>query len=62
MLETIKYLIGCVGPSGYGSKSTAEQVTVRYHAEYSSTAIITGNKSHFIFIYAFSCTDAHSHL
>nr|GEV81286.1 short-chain dehydrogenase TIC 32, chloroplastic-like [Tanacetum cinerariifolium] len=45
MLETVKYLIGFVGPSGYGSKSTAEQVTVRYHAEYSSTAIITGATS-----------------
>ncbi|KAI4315562.1 hypothetical protein L6164_028358 [Bauhinia variegata] len=42
MLETVKYLMGSAGPSGYGSKSTAEQVTQSCgHL----TAIITGATS-----------------
>nr|XP_043630038.1 short-chain dehydrogenase TIC 32 B, chloroplastic-like isoform X2 [Erigeron canadensis] len=59
MIEMIKYLIGFPGPSGYGSKSTADQVVTTTttadidscrHAhddEYSSscTAIITGGTS-----------------
>ncbi|KAI3822089.1 hypothetical protein L1987_09670 [Smallanthus sonchifolius] len=45
MKETIKYLIGSVGPSGYGSKSTAEQVTDNCRFGSSSTAIITGATS-----------------
>ncbi|GMH09310.1 hypothetical protein Nepgr_011151 [Nepenthes gracilis] len=45
MLETIKYLIGAVGPSGYGSKSTAEQVTESCTNIHSITAIITGATS-----------------
>ncbi|XP_030540331.1 short-chain dehydrogenase TIC 32 B, chloroplastic isoform X2 [Rhodamnia argentea] len=44
MLETVKYLIGSRGPSGYGSKSTAEQVTDRRDLR-SITAIITGATS-----------------
>ncbi|XP_071723679.1 short-chain dehydrogenase TIC 32 B, chloroplastic-like [Rutidosis leptorrhynchoides] len=46
MKETLRYLAGIAGPSGYGSKSTAEQVT-----QYCSfppnhlTAIITGATS-----------------
>lgn len=40
MLETVKYLLGSAGPSGYGSKSTAEQVTDRRDLR-SITAIIT---------------------
>lgn len=46
MIETIKYLIGFRGPSGYGSKSTAEQVTVNCHRLHSCTAIVTGNHIH----------------
>jgi hypothetical protein len=43
MLETVKYLIGAAGPSGYGSKSTAEEVTESCPDLRSITAIITGN-------------------
>ncbi|KAF3437481.1 hypothetical protein FNV43_RR20234 [Rhamnella rubrinervis] len=48
MKETLRYLAGIAGPSGYGSKSTAEQVTE--HCCDSSlpshlTAIITGGTS-----------------
>ncbi|CAN1335044.1 Short-chain dehydrogenase TIC 32 B, chloroplastic [Linum perenne] len=44
MKSTVKYLAGIAGPSGYGSKSTAEQVTLDFHLPFSSplTAIITG--------------------
>ncbi|GFS31542.1 NAD(P)-binding Rossmann-fold superfamily protein [Actinidia rufa] len=42
MLETVKYLIGSNGPSGYGSKSTAEQVTESCADLRFVTAIITG--------------------
>ncbi|KAK2978652.1 hypothetical protein RJ640_019109 [Escallonia rubra] len=45
MLETVKYLMGSVGPSGYGSKSTAEQVTQNCSDLSSVTAIITGATS-----------------
>ncbi|XP_050379278.1 short-chain dehydrogenase TIC 32 B, chloroplastic-like isoform X2 [Argentina anserina] len=45
MLESVKYLIGSVGPSGYGSKSTAEQVTDSCPNLRSVTAIITGATS-----------------
>ncbi|KAK6935579.1 Short-chain dehydrogenase/reductase SDR [Dillenia turbinata] len=45
MFETVKYLIGSVGPSGYGSKSTAEQVTENCHHLRSVTALITGATS-----------------
>ncbi|XP_057510990.1 short-chain dehydrogenase TIC 32 B, chloroplastic isoform X2 [Actinidia eriantha] len=45
MLETVKYLIGWNGPSGYGSKSTAEQVTDSCADLRSITAIITGATS-----------------
>ncbi|PON73591.1 hypothetical protein PanWU01x14_057730 [Parasponia andersonii] len=41
MLESVKYLIGSVGASGYGSKSTAEEVTGSSDLR-SVTAIITG--------------------
>lgn len=47
MLQTVKYLLGSAGPSGYGSKSTAEDVTEGFsclrHAPI--TAIITGATS-----------------
>lgn len=43
MLETVKYLIGSIGPSGYGSKSTGDQVTENCSDLRSITAIITGN-------------------
>ncbi|KAA8526111.1 hypothetical protein F0562_007789 [Nyssa sinensis] len=45
MLESVKYLIGSIGPSGYGSKSTAEQVTQNCPDLSSITAIITGATS-----------------
>jgi hypothetical protein len=45
MLETVKYLIGSAGPSGFGSKSTAEQVTESCGDLRSITAIITGGTS-----------------
>ncbi|KAA8525733.1 hypothetical protein F0562_007588 [Nyssa sinensis] len=45
MLETVKYLIGSTGPAGYGSKSTAEQVTENCRHLRSITAIITGATS-----------------
>ncbi|WCJ26574.1 NAD(P)-binding Rossmann-fold superfamily protein [Euphorbia peplus] len=44
MLETLKYLIGAAGPSGFGSSSTAEQVTDGRDFR-SITAIITGATS-----------------
>ncbi|OAY78795.1 Short-chain dehydrogenase TIC 32, chloroplastic, partial [Ananas comosus] len=45
MLETVKYLIGCPGSSGFGSKSTAEEVTAASPDLRSITAIITGATS-----------------
>ncbi|KAK4420343.1 Short-chain dehydrogenase B, chloroplastic [Sesamum alatum] len=45
MLETVKYLIGSAGASGFSSKSTAEQVTDRCPHLRSVTAIITGATS-----------------
>ncbi|KAJ7952183.1 short-chain dehydrogenase TIC 32, chloroplastic-like [Quillaja saponaria] len=45
MLETVKYLIGSAGATGYGSKSTAEQVTESCSDLRSITAIITGATS-----------------
>ncbi|KAK9048760.1 hypothetical protein SSX86_032273 [Deinandra increscens subsp. villosa] len=46
MKKTINYLIGSPGPSGYGSKSTADQVTDNRRCfGRSSTAIITGATS-----------------
>uniref|UniRef100_A0A7C8YDI0 Protochlorophyllide reductase n=1 Tax=Opuntia streptacantha TaxID=393608 RepID=A0A7C8YDI0_OPUST len=45
MLETIKYLIGSPGPSGFGSRSTAEDVTQNCPHLPSLTAIITGATS-----------------
>lgn len=45
MLDTFKYLIGSPGASGYGSKSTAEQVTDASADLHQITAIITGATS-----------------
>ncbi|KAB2632955.1 short-chain dehydrogenase TIC 32 [Pyrus ussuriensis x Pyrus communis] len=45
MLDTVKYLIGSPGASGYGSKSTAEQVTDASPDLRHITAIITGATS-----------------
>ncbi|XP_012842117.1 PREDICTED: short-chain dehydrogenase TIC 32, chloroplastic isoform X5 [Erythranthe guttata] len=45
MLETVKYLIGSAGASGFSSKSTAEQVTDACPDLRSITAIITGATS-----------------
>ncbi|RAL38720.1 hypothetical protein DM860_002698 [Cuscuta australis] len=42
MLETLRYLVGSAGPSGFGSKSTAEDVTGDLRL---LTAIITGATS-----------------
>lgn len=44
MPDTIKYLIGAAGPSGFGSKSTAEDVTAACNLD-SLTAIVTGATS-----------------
>ncbi|KAF2298034.1 hypothetical protein GH714_007341 [Hevea brasiliensis] len=44
MLETVKYLMGSAGSSGFGSKSTADQVTAGADLR-SITAIITGATS-----------------
>lgn len=46
MLETVKYLLGSAGASGYGSKSTAENVTEQSPDLRSVTAIITGKDFH----------------
>ncbi|MCL7033853.1 hypothetical protein MKW94_022757 [Papaver nudicaule] len=45
MLETVKYLVGSVGASGFSSRSTAEQVTSACPDIRSITAIITGATS-----------------
>ncbi|KAG9455480.1 hypothetical protein H6P81_008384 [Aristolochia fimbriata] len=45
MLESMKYLMGAAGPSGYGSKTTAEEVTEACPDLTSITAIITGGTS-----------------
>ncbi|PHU15484.1 hypothetical protein BC332_16689 [Capsicum chinense] len=47
MKATLKYLAGIAGPSGYGSKTTAEQVTQICSVSFTSqlTAIITGATS-----------------
>ncbi|KAH0448081.1 hypothetical protein IEQ34_021881 [Dendrobium chrysotoxum] len=45
MLETIRYLIGSAGSNGFGSKSTAEEVTEASSDLRSITAIITGATS-----------------
>ncbi|KAJ6307941.1 hypothetical protein OIU76_017678 [Salix suchowensis] len=45
MFETLKYLIGAAGASGYGSKSTGEQVTENCGGLHSITVIITGATS-----------------
>ncbi|KAF6136187.1 hypothetical protein GIB67_001596 [Kingdonia uniflora] len=45
MLETIKYLIGSVGPSGYGSSSTADEVTQVSPDLCNVTVIVTGATS-----------------
>ncbi|CAL9031020.1 unnamed protein product [Prunus brigantina] len=47
MKETLRYLAGIAGPSGYGSKSTAEQVSQDCYSSVPShlTAIITGATS-----------------
>jgi retinol dehydrogenase 12 len=45
MLETVKYLIGSAGPSGFGSKSSAEAVTSACPDLRQITAIITGSTS-----------------
>lgn len=42
MKATLKYLAGIAGPSGYGSKTTAEQATQDF-SNPQLTAIITGN-------------------
>jgi hypothetical protein len=41
MIETGKYLLGAAGASGFGSKSTAEEVTENCDLR-SITAVITG--------------------
>lgn len=43
MLDTVKYLLGSCGESGFGSKSTADEVTAASPDLRPLTAIITGN-------------------
>lgn len=48
MKQTIRYLVGVAGPSGFGSNSTAEQVTkdcYSFSTPHNLTAIITGATS-----------------
>ncbi|PKA53461.1 Short-chain dehydrogenase TIC 32, chloroplastic [Apostasia shenzhenica] len=45
MLDTVRYLVGSAGSSGFGSKSTAEEVTDASPDLRSITAIITGATS-----------------
>ncbi|KAM7257712.1 hypothetical protein ACFE04_013453 [Oxalis oulophora] len=45
MLESIKYILGLAGASGFGSKTTAEQVTENCPDLSSITALITGATS-----------------
>lgn len=45
MLQTVKYLLGSPGANGFGSKSTAEDVTAACPDLRSITAIITGATS-----------------
>ncbi|KAL4036336.1 hypothetical protein IC575_005069 [Cucumis melo] len=45
MKDTLRYLAGIPGPSGYGSKSTAEQVSLFSSSSSQLTAIITGATS-----------------
>lgn len=46
MKGTLKYLVGIAGPNGFGSRSTAEEVTQHCSSHYSHlTAIITGGTS-----------------
>ncbi|XP_034702949.1 short-chain dehydrogenase TIC 32 A, chloroplastic-like [Vitis riparia] len=45
MLDALKYLLGSFGASGYGSKSTAEEVTENCPDLGSITAVITGATS-----------------
>ncbi|XP_052209470.1 short-chain dehydrogenase TIC 32 A, chloroplastic-like [Diospyros lotus] len=45
MFETVKYLMGSTGASGFGSKSTAEEVTEGSADLSSVTAVITGATS-----------------
>ncbi|KAL1333925.1 hypothetical protein HN51_062787 [Arachis hypogaea] len=46
MKATVRYLAGIAGPSGFGSNSTAEQVTLQHHSSSCNlTALITGASS-----------------
>ncbi|XP_038895224.1 short-chain dehydrogenase TIC 32 A, chloroplastic-like isoform X2 [Benincasa hispida] len=45
MKETLRYLVGIAGPSGYGSKASAEKVTESFQFSSPFTAIITGATS-----------------
>lgn len=45
MKAALKYLVGIAGPSGFGSKSTADQVTQHSSINSQLTAIITGTYS-----------------
>ncbi|XP_016498830.1 short-chain dehydrogenase TIC 32 B, chloroplastic [Nicotiana tabacum] len=45
MKAALKYLVGIAGPSGFGSKSTADQVTQHSSINSQLTAIITGATS-----------------
>ncbi|KAF2571814.1 hypothetical protein F2Q70_00003813 [Brassica cretica] len=59
MKGTLRYLAGIAGPNGFGSRSTAEQVTQHCFLPYSHlTAIITGLSSlHFKWMISFEMLD-----
>ncbi|KAJ9555739.1 hypothetical protein OSB04_010353 [Centaurea solstitialis] len=57
----INYLTGCAGRSGYGSRSTADQVTDNCPTLSSCTAIITGNSNHLLSIHNHTPIHAHAH-
>lgn len=50
MIDTGRYLIGAAGVSGFGSKSTADEVTENCDLR-SVTAIVTGDFSFFFFCF-----------
>ena len=53
MKDTLRYLAGIPGPSGYGSKSTAEQVSLFSSSSSQLTAIITGKLLFLYFSFEF---------
>lgn len=53
--EALKYVMGWPGPSGFGSRSTGEQVTEGVSVSSNLTAIITGKSHCILFLAHFVC-------